>query len=110
MDIDFSKIDYYKTLDSNRRVLFENFSSNSILFYNGGQFTIKLELILYIKMLINTNETNTILIDDRGLPICVKDVIDFDEKLTDKYTQAKNEYYVAYEKLTRSNKIEQMVD
>ena len=55
---------YSATLNNQRRVLKEKFVTESIYFFQGGQFTINKELINYVYTLKSTEQDSFVLIDD----------------------------------------------
>lgn len=102
---------YMKTLSNQRRVLQEQFKESLIYFYNGCQFTINIELINYVSMLVEKDlTTDIVFLDDNEIPIAIEDVAKFLEDIQDQYFQALNKYHVEYSKLKSNRSVEKLVD
>lgn len=69
--------------------------------YQGAMFTVKLELINFVKQLLDLKVSQYIFLDDNENPVLITDLIDFHSKLLTQYTEALNEYYTEYEKLKK---------
>lgn len=105
----FDIAEYMTTLASQKRVLFEEFVQNTILFFNGSQFKIDRELINYIKTLIDLGQTEYVLIDSNNLPVDINDLPAFLEEIMHKYTFALNQYHTKYKELKNKRSVESLV-
>ena len=101
---------YSATLNNQRRVLKEKFVTESIYFFQGGQFTINKELINYVYTLQSTDQDSSVLIDDTDTPIFIDDISDFYDNITDKYYVALNNYHKDYSKLETSRSVDALVN
>lgn len=107
--LDFSN--YMKTLSNQRRVLQEQFKENLIYFYNGSQFTIGIELINYVNMLVEKDLTeNIIVVDDNDIPVSIEDLAVFLEDIQDQYFRSLNKYHSEYNKLKSNRSVEKLID
>lgn len=100
---------YMATLNNQRRILKEKFKNATTYYFNGGQFTITRELIVYIQTVI-PNSNKCVLIDDNSVPITVEPLANFLEVITEKYETAVNEYHTEYESLRKNRTVEKLVD
>lgn len=98
------------TLNSQKRVLKENYKEDLILYYNGGKFSVTLPLFSFIANLNNLNIDKTVLVDDNETPIEINDIENFLELLTQKYADASNKYLQRYKELSKKRSIEGIVD
>lgn len=85
--------------------------AESLLSYsiNGGTFTIDRTLITFSKMLIDSGETDVVLLDIYNNPIMVE-LKPFLEELMSRYYEATNDYYTEYEKLRKARKVHKVLD
>ena len=101
---------YSTTLNNQRRMLKEKFTTESMYFVKGGQFTITKELINYVYTLNSTEQDSFVLIDDTDTPILIEDISDFYNNITDKYYVALNNYHKDYSKLEKSRSVDGLVE
>ncbi len=101
---------YSTTLNNQRRMLKEKFTTESMYFVKGGQFTITKELINYVYTLNSTEQDSFVLIDDTDTPILIDDISDFYNNITDKYYVALNNYHKDYSKLEKSRSVDGLVE
>lgn len=101
---------YSATLDNQRRMLQEKFVTESMYFFQGGQFTISKELINYVYTLKSTDQDSSVLVDDTNTPILINDIPDFYDNITNKYYIALNNYYTEYKKLETSRTVDGLVE
>lgn len=101
---------YMVTLNNQKRLLKEQYQENLIFYYNGGQFNITQQLISFCQSLIAMNQTDTILIDDNGLPIEIEDIETFTMDLYSKYYESANRYLVEYNKLKVNRSVESIMN
>jgi hypothetical protein len=69
--------------------------------YMNSLFTARLELINFVKQLLDMGVERYIFLDDNENPTMVSDLKEFHDKLFSAYTEALNEYYVENEKLKK---------
>ena len=69
--------------------------------YQGHMFTVSLEIINFVKQLLDLKVPQYVFLDDNENPVLVTDLIDFHSKLLSQYTEAMNEFYVEFEKLKK---------
>lgn len=106
--LDFSN--FMVSLNNQKLALRERFYQDVIYYFNGGQFTVSKELLTFNKMLIDTNQDETVLIDDNDTPVLIDDVNEFYNAIMNVYNNASNAYLVEYNKLKQNRKIEKLVD
>lgn len=101
---------YMVTLNNQKRLLQEQYQENLVYYFGGGQFTITQQLISFCQSLITMNQTETILIDDNGLPVDIENLEKFSYDIYSKYFEAANRYLVEYNKLKTNRSVESIVD
>lgn len=101
---------YMATLNNQRRILKEKFKSDTTYYFNGGQFTINKELIVYVKQLCDNGEAQFVLIDDNQIPIKVAPLQNFFDVIVEKYNYAVSQYYTEYEDLRKNRSVEKLVE
>jgi uncharacterized protein YqkB len=77
---------------------------------NGGTFEIDQSLIGFVNYLVQNDKTESVILDKNDLPIYIKDTKKFLQDITDRYFYTMNEYYVEYEQLRSSRKIDVALD
>src|SRR6056300_927210 len=107
--LDFSN--YMVTLNNQKRVLKEKYREQSVFYYGGGQFTVTKDLVTFVNMLVERDNTQDIvLIDDNETPIMVADLEEFLSDIVDVYFTAANEFHSEYDKLRKNRSVEKLVD
>jgi len=107
--LDYSN--YMVTLNNQKRVLKEKFREQTIFYYNGGQFTITKDLIMWCVWMCDTdNHVDQVIVDDNETPISVTDVTTFLDDIQDLYFKAVNEYHAEYKKLSSNRSVEKLVE
>lgn len=102
---------YMVTLNNQKRMLREKFREKTVFYYGGGQFTVSKDLITFVNMLVERDNTEDIvLVDDNELPIMVKDLEEFLSDVIDTYFSAANEYHADYQTLIRNRSVSKLVD
>lgn len=101
---------YMVTLNNQTRLLREQYRENLIHYFNGGQFTITQQLVSFCQSLITLHQTNTILIDDNGIPIEIEELEDFTSEVVSKYFEASNRFLMEYNKLKTNRSVESIMD
>lgn len=100
---------YRITLNNQKRNLQFRMNSMMTIGYNGHMFTAKLELINFVKQLLDLDATSGIFLDDNDNPCLVADLLDFHSRLLTQYTETLNEYYVEYKKLEKLRNTSKLV-
>jgi hypothetical protein len=100
---------YRSTLNNQRAIL--KARVESLLSYSiaGGTFTIDPGLISFVKTLSDSGLETTVLLDIYKNPIQV-DVSEFLDEILSRYTEATNDYYAEYSKLSAARSIQKLLD
>lgn len=98
------------TLNGQKRILYEKYLDDLVLYHNNGKFSIGKETLNFSHMLISSNVSNTILVDDNNTPIKIDDLKDFQQLALQKYADATNKYLTAYKDLSTKRSVESLVD
>lgn len=106
--LDFSN--YMITLENQKRILKEQYQSNIIFYFGGGQFTVTQQLLSFCHSLVLLEQTSTILIDDNDIPVEIENLVEFTDNLINVYWKASNTYLIEYNKLRSNRTIEGIVD
>lgn len=97
------------TLNNQKQNLKQRMQTMLTIGYGGNMFTARLELINFVKQLLDLDVKQYIFLDDNENPVLVKDLLDFHSKLLSSYTEAMNEYYVENEKLKKLRDTKKLV-
>jgi|TARA_R110000803_G_scaffold36513_7_gene78452 hypothetical protein len=90
------------TFNNQIKLLKEQCLENNILYTQGHQFTVDLNLINYCLTLMNIKKTNeAIFLDDYKLPVKITDINSFYNNITDLYQRNLNQYFVEYNQLVK---------
>lgn len=106
--LDFSH--YMITLNNQKRVLKEQYQNDIVYYFNGGQFTVKQELVSFCQALISLKQIETILVDDNGIPVEIEDLFTFTNNIVNVYFKAINRYLIEYNKLKSNRTVEGIID
>jgi len=106
--LDFSN--YMITLNNQKRLLKEQYHDNLVYYFNGGQFSVTKDLISFCQSLLALHQTETILVDDSGIPIEIEVLQDFANELVNVYWQSTNKYLTEYNKLKTNRTVESIMD
>ena len=106
--LDFSN--YMITLNNQKRLLKEQYYDNLVYYFNGGQFSVTKDLISFCQSLLALHQTETILVDDSGIPIEIEVLQDFANELVNVYWQSTNKYLTEYNKLKTNRTVESIMD
>jgi len=102
---------YMVTLNNQKRLLNEKYQEDLLYFHAGCQFTVTKELVTFVSMLVDKDQTdNVVLIDDNGIPCLVSDIEDFLSDIMDTYFSASNEFHSKYIDLKKKRSVEALVD
>ena len=77
---------------------------------NGGTFEISQELISFIKLLLDKEYTDAVLLDTYNNPIQIENLDDFLEEILSRYFEAVNEYHAEYQKIRKARKVHKLID
>ena len=102
---------YMITLNNQKRLLNEKFQEDLLHFYNGCQFTVTKELITFVNMLVEKDQTDEVVfIDDNGIPCLVSDVEVFLDDVLNIYFTASNNFHKHYNNIKKKRSVEALVD
>ena len=77
---------------------------------NGGTFNISQELISFVKLLLDREYTDAVLLDVYNNPIKIDDLDDFLDEILSRYFEAVNEYHAEYQKLRKARKVHKLIE
>lgn len=100
---------YRSTLNNQRAILKARVESLLSLSIDGGTFTIDPGLISFVKTLSDSGLETTVLLDIYHNPIQVE-VQDFLDEILSRYTEATNDYYAEYSKLSKARSVKTLLD
>jgi predicted transglutaminase-like protease len=102
---------YMVTLNNQKRVIRHQYQEQIVYYFNGGQFTVTKELVTFVNMLVEKDNTNDIvLVDDNETPILIPDLENFLSDIIDQYFTAANTYYTEYQKLLKNRSTKKLVE
>jgi len=101
---------YMITLNNQKRLLKEQYHENLVYYFKGGQFSVTTDLISFCQSLLALHQTETILVDDSGIPIQVEELQDFANELVNVYWQSTNKYLTEYNKLKTNRTVESIMN
>lgn len=93
---------YMVNLNNQKRILEETYHQDIIHYFNGAQFTVDKELIVFCKIMIDLGQDVVVLVDDNKRPVEIDDLPDFFDEILTIYNEASNEYHVNYLTLIKS--------
>jgi hypothetical protein len=101
---------YMVTLNNQKRVIRNQYQEQIVCYFNGGQFTVTKELVTFVNMLVEKDNTDDIvLVDDNETPILIPDLESFLSDVIDQYFTAANTYYTEYQKLLKNRSTKKLV-
>ena len=100
---------YRKTLNNQRAILRARVESLLSYSIDGGTFTIDPGLISFVKTLKDSGLETTVLLDIYNNPVQVN-VEDFLTEILSRYTEATNDYYAEYTKLSKARSVKKLLD
>lgn len=100
---------YRLTLNNQKQNLKVRMQTMLTISYSGSMFTASMELINFVKQLLDLQVKQYVILDDNENPVMIADLLDFHSKLISAYTQAVNEYYVENEKLKKMRDTKSLV-
>ena len=105
--LDFSN--YMITLNNQKRILLEQYRNDLLYYFNGGQFTVSQQLVSFCQSLLQLKQTETVLVDDSGIPIELEDLDKFTKDIVNVYFTASNRYLTEYNKLKKNRSVESII-
>jgi len=105
----FQTANYMATLTNQRNAAFEEFQQNLIYYVNGSSFHITLELISFVKSIIDAGSLNCILIDINQIPVNIENIKTFHEEISSQYFKASNEYFSKYSEIKSKRRIQDLI-
>lgn len=100
---------YRSTLNNQRAILKARVESLLSYSIDGGTFTIDPGLISFVKTLKDSGLETTVLLDIYNNPIQVN-VDKFLTEILSRYTEATNDYYAEYTKLSKARSVKKLLD
>lgn len=101
---------YMTVLNSQKRIIREQYLESCMHYLNGGKFSVTRELVNFCHMLVESGQDDAVIIDDNDTPIKVDSVKDFLNNILDIYFTSSNEYLDKYNALKINRSIEGLVD
>jgi|TARA_B110000305_G_scaffold203633_1_gene232706 hypothetical protein len=106
--IEFSN--FTVTLNTQKRILYEKYNTQLIVYSNGGRFTVTKELLNFCHLLAIKEVNKTVLIDDNNTPFEIPNVQEFLDIILQQYATATNTYLAEYKSLTKNRSVEGLVN
>lgn len=106
----FEAANYMSTLAAQKHIFREEYHQNLVHYHNGGTFKATRELINFIEMLLNKENSSIILVDDNNIPIEIEDLKKFSEDILSRHFEAVNEYHSKYSRLKKNRSVEGILD
>lgn len=106
--LDFSN--YRISLFNKKEDLKIKFNTMLLHSCNGGNFKITQDLICFVKLMIDSDREDIILIDVNNNPIQITDPSEFFVEIIGKYIEATNFYYSEYSKLKKARSVSKLLD
>ena len=107
--LDFSN--YMVTLNNQKRLLEEKYQQDLLYFHNGCQFSVTKEIVSFVKLLLESEQTeDVVLTDDNGIPTVIKDIESFYNEILQVYFSASNTYHTEYIILKKQRTVEKLVN
>lgn len=100
---------YMATLTNQRKIAFEEFKQNTIYYHNGASFTSSLQLISFVKTLIELGKESAVVLDDNNVPVNVEDLKTFLTTLVELYSESANKYLATYASLKTKRRVEDLI-
>jgi hypothetical protein len=100
---------YMITITNQKRILLEQYQNDLLHYFNGGQFSVSQQLISFCQSLLQLKQSETILIDDNGIPVEIENLDEFTSNIIDVYFTASNRYLTEYTKLKKNRSVEGII-
>jgi hypothetical protein len=98
------------TLNSQKRLLEEEFEQTLLYYYNGGVFKATEQRLAFLASIKSKDVESIVLLDDNKTPILVENIDSFFNDLFSHYTEATNHYYYQHKKITSSKTVESIIE
>lgn len=106
----FDIADRMEVLSNQKSLLREEFNQTLQFYTEGGSFTSSKDLIVFVKTLIDLNNSvDVVIIDNNDTPIQIPDLKEFLKEITNCYFSATNAYYTKYNKLVTRRSIKGLI-
>lgn len=105
--LDYSN--YMITLSNQKRILLEQYQNDLLYYFNGGQFSVQTQLVSFCQSLLSLKQTETVLIDDNGIPVEIENLEEFTKNIINVYFVASNKYLTEYTNLKKNRTVERIV-
>ena len=114
MDIKLEKAlefsNYIATFESQKRILFERYQQNLILYKNGGKFAVTEHRLNFLQTLLSNGVGESVLIDDNNLPVRFENLEELFKEMLETFNEATGRYEYEYNALKSKRSIEKLVD
>ena len=103
-------VNYKQTLNNQLHKLRIKTEGMCMIAENGGKFTVGRELICFLDYLVRTGLSDAVLMDDNKSPIRITDTSAFLKKVTDRYFEVMNDYFVEAQTIKKSRSVKSIID
>ena len=93
-------------INQQKRILREQYQASLVHYSKGCQFTATQELISFCSSMLQLGQTQSVVLDDNGIPALIENLQDFTNDLVETYASATNTYYSKYEGLKKQRSVE----
>lgn len=101
---------FRKNIEIQKTAIKDKLHANLTVGYDGGIFYIDRSLIIFLKFLIDNHRTENVpVLDTNNVPILIKNVKDFQDKILDVYFESTNEYLIEFEKIKKQRSLEDLL-
>lgn len=100
---------YRLTLNNQKQNLKQRMNTMLTIGFMSSLFTANLELINFVKQLLDLGIDKYVFLDDNENPVLITELKTFHDKLFTVYTEALNEYYIENEKLKKQRNTQGLV-
>tara|TARA_B100001769_G_C21853839_1_gene462714 strand:- start:135 stop:482 length:348 start_codon:yes stop_codon:yes gene_type:complete len=101
---------YRITLGNQKRTLKQRTQVLQTVHYSKGVFFADHVTISFVKTLLDSGKTDSIIVDTKENPIHIEDLKEFLDTLISSYTEAMNEYKVQSDKIKKARNIKSLMD
>ena len=101
---------YRVTIENQRANLKRRFEAMLVVHHENASFTANAETIAFVKALIDSGNTEAVILDSKESPVEIDELEKFLETLIETYHRATNEYIVESRKLARARNIKKAMN
>lgn len=101
---------YRSTIENQKRNLRSRVDALQTVTYNNGTFKSDKTTISFVKTLVDLNQSEAVVTDERNNPIEISDPKDFLETLLNAYNSSMNEFLAESKKLAKARSIKKIMD